>query len=134
MTQSIRILSGILSIFIISVPSPLFLLNSIQYITFVLILLQIHNIENRVIHITHIVYVDNYRVKTLCNRTPADGLFSGVPAMGAAGKPGIFLIAVWDAEGVADRISTLYPHFLWILYHEIALSIKTSGSLRAFLK
>ena len=67
-----------------------------------------------VIHITHIGYVDNFQVKTLCNRAPADGLFYGIPAIGAAGKPCIFLIAARGADGVAGRLSTFYPHPLWI--------------------
>ena len=67
-----------------------------------------------VIHITHIGYVDNFQVKTLCNRAPADGLFYGISAIDAAGKPCIFLIAARGADGVAGRLSTFYPHPLWI--------------------
>ena len=70
--------------------------------------------SDEVIHITHIGYVDNFQVKTLCNRTPADGLFYGISAIGTAGKPYIFLTAARGADGVAGRLSTFYPHPLWI--------------------
>ena len=86
--------------------------------------------SDEVIHITHIGYVDNFLVKTLCNRTPADGLFYGISAIGTAGKPYIFLTAARGADGVAGRLSTFYPHPLWISGAARMSAIRSCLSMR----